>query len=87
MVNVKREKFYSDLSILEKRKLRKLLDDICENKKQQLEIFERLFIKQIKEQINLVEKVKKNEISLRRYVELNGKWSDWLESFMSEVKK
>ena len=83
----KTPKFYSHLSMEEKRKLRKQLDDISDNKKRQLELFEKNFIKPIKEQIALVDKVKKSEVSLQYYVEANGKWSDWLQSFMGKVSE
>lgn len=83
----KTPKFYSHLSMEEKRKLRKQLEAVSENKKRQLELFEKNFIRPIKEQIALVEKVKKNEVSIQYYVEANGKWSDWLQSFMGKVSE
>lgn len=83
----KTPKFYSHLSVEEKRKLRKQLESVVENKKNQLKIFEDNFIKPIKHQIALVEKVKKSEISLQHYIQSNEKWSKWLMEFMSNVSK
>ena len=80
-------KFYSHLTMKEKKKLREQLDAVVENKKRQLELFEKNFIKPLKEQIALVEKVKKSEISLQYYVQANGKWSDWLKAFMGKVSE
>lgn len=78
-------KFYSHLTMEQKRKLRTQLEAVSDNKKKQLELFEKNFIKPLKEQIALVEKVKKSEISLQYYVQANARWSDWLQSFMGKV--
>jgi len=83
----KTPKFYSHLTMAQKKKLRGQLDAVVENKKQQLELFEKNFIRPLKEQIRLAEKVKKNEVSLQQYVKLNAKWSDWLTQFMGSVAK
>lgn len=78
-------KFYSHLTMAQKKKLRTQLDAVSENKKRQLELFEKNFIKPLKEQIALVEKVKKSEISIQYYVQANTKWSEWLHKFMKNV--
>lgn len=80
-------KFYSQLSVEEKRELRKKLERVCELKKQQLEIFERNFIKPLKEQVKLAEQVRKSEISIEQYLKLNKKWSEWLLQVLNKVKK
>jgi len=87
MVKVKREKFYANFSIKEKRELREKLEHICELKKRQIELFEKNFIKPLKEQIQLTEKVKKNEISIERYLKLNMKWSEWLLTVLNGLKE
>ena len=78
-------KFYQHLTIEQKRKLRGQLEAVVENKKKQLELFENNFIRPIKEQIRLAEKVRKNEVSIQQYVQLNEKWSKWLQTFMGKV--
>ena len=78
-------KFYQHLTIEQKRKLREQLEAVVDNKKKQLELFENNFIRPIKEQIRLAEKVRKNEISIQQYVKLNEKWSVWLQTFMGKV--
>lgn len=78
-------KFYSHLTMEQKRKFRGQLEAIIENKKKQLAIFEDNFIKPIKEQIALADRVKKNDISIEYYAILNAKWTDWLQKFMGKV--
>lgn len=81
----KTPKFYQNLTIEQKKKLRGQLEAVVENKKKQLELFENNFIRPLKEQIRLAEKVRKNEVSLQQYVALNEKWSKWLQTFMGRV--
>lgn len=83
----KYKKYYKDLTVEQKRKLRSHLEHTVELKKKQLDIFEKNFIKPIKEQIKLVEQVKKNEIPFEHYIRRNQEWSKWLIKFMSGVSK
>jgi hypothetical protein len=80
-------KFYSHLTIEQKRKLREQLDNVIVNKKKQLELFDKNFCEPIRTQIRLVDDVKKSQISIQHYVEVNEKWGNWIKEFMAYVGK
>ena len=80
------DKFYQHLTFEQKRKLRKLLDDVRQLRKEQLEVMEKAFIEPLKQQMYLIDKVKHNEISLKKYVEHSHKYAEWLEGIFVHLK-
>lgn len=68
---MKRHKFYKDLTTEQKRKLRGQLDELSQHRLKQIEIIEKGLIKPLKDCNKLAEQVRKNMISLERYVEVN----------------
>jgi len=83
----KYKKYYKDLTVEQKRNLRAMLENTVELKKKQIGIFEKNLINPIKEQIKLVEQVKKNEIPIQHFIKRNKEWSEWLIKFMSGVER
>jgi len=84
---MKPQKFYKDLTIEKRRKLRGQLEQLTEHRKKQIEIIENGLIKPLKDCNNLVEQVKKNMVSIERYIEINERIMQRHKDFFEIIKK
>ena len=82
----KRQKFYNDLTMAQRKVLRAQLDKVVVLKKQQLDLFEKAFIKPLRKQILLAHEVRTNEVSLEHFLKESERWSKWLKTMMRTVE-
>jgi DsbC/DsbD-like thiol-disulfide interchange protein len=65
------QKFYQRLTMEQKRKVRKNVEEIAKNRKEQIKLFEAGLMQPLRNTIKAGEDVKKNLISLEQYVRIN----------------
>ena len=89
-------KFYNQLTMEQKRKLRTELDKVKSLRKKQVDIFDRTLIQPIKNQINNIDRVRHNDLSINNYIKHTEKFNTymnkWFRTFggengSEEVKK
>jgi hypothetical protein len=80
-------KLYSQLTVKKRIEFNRILKDCRENCQRQKELMTELWIKPIDDRIKFIDKVKKNEITLEKFQEIQDKITEYQKKTMVDIRK